>query len=215
METAEKIDIESLRLPDKFIYTKKNLYSSTYGIHTEKEATETLKDFLVSQNWQFREQYRTKTGKLIDFLVKAPYQDGYIFFGVECKRRINDETHATELADYMEQACFYSRELNLPVFVGPVLSHKRGHELCKGGDELRSIAALNIFGGRLNVGTIVRSVCINNYRPIKWQMVLRGAMFWTEEYGFNPERLQMVCSDGSNLQRKQMKIWIPEQIKTE
>ena len=203
--------IQSLRLAPDWTAQReaerKQRAASIQGIETEKNAVEMLKDLIVSQGWDFREQYETKSGKLIDFVIKAPYSGGHIFFGVECKRRTNDETHATELADYLEQAAAYSRDLDMPVFVGPVLSNSRGCQLYQGGSELKSLAAFNIFGGRFNVGAIVRNPPMNRISHSEWSIVLRGDMFWETETGFNPQRLHMVCSKGSKLERKPMKIW--------
>ena len=184
-----------------------NMYHSTDYINTEKEAIELLKKLFIWLKWDFREQFETKSGKLIDFVVKAPYDDGHIFFGVECKRRMNDRMTANELSDYLEQSSAYARDLNMPVFIGPAISHKRGHKLYAGGVHLSAIAAFNIFAGRQNVGMLVCNPHITKYRPTKWSMVLRGTKFWDADSGFNPQRLYMVCSTGSKMERKPLKIW--------
>jgi hypothetical protein len=180
---------------------------SNLNITTEKDAAETLKRVFTLQDWEFKEQYETKNNKLIDFVVKARYADGYIFFGVECKRRLTDTISANELADYLEQASAYSRDLNMPVFIGPVMSYKRGHDLCCGGDRFSSISAFNIFGGRLNVGMLVFNPYMSAYRRSRWSMIMRGNEFWNTEKGFNSSRLYMVSSKGSKQERTPLKIW--------
>jgi hypothetical protein len=66
-----------------------------------------------------------------------------------------------------------------------------------GGKNLDSVCALNIFGGRFNVGTLMFST--NPYHPEF--LILRGSTFWDAGSGFNQKRLNMVTSTGSKKQR--------------
>ena len=178
---------------------------------TEKEASEFLKKIFDEQGWSYQEQYPTKSGKAIDFLVTDPETN--ISFGVECKRRLthrnsrNGETNATVLADHLEQASAYSKDLGVPVFIGPVITTCSPSSMYTGGLTVDSICALNIFGGRLNVGTFC--VRIDNsllmdlgIYPDKFDayIILRGATFW-DVRGFNEKRLNMVSSTGSKKER--------------
>lgn len=177
-------------------------------IGTEAKASQVLRDFFTSMGWGYREQYPTKSNGAIDFLVKAPYQGGYIFFGVECKRQLHNGTRATELADYLEQAQAYSKDLNLPVFIGPFMTDMRGDALWAGGSkDIAALAAFNIFGGRSNVGTIVCSKSRRNTPHYGWCIVLRGNYFLSYEGQFNPDRVVMVSTVNSSKKREPIKIW--------
>lgn len=207
--------IERLRLTsedqkaliEKYRLRREEKIAALDPVSTEARASQVLRDFFVSMGWEYKEQYPTKSNGTIDFLVKALYQDGHIFFGVECKRQLNDATRATELADYLEQAQAYSRDLNMPVFVGPFLSEKRGDSLWQGGsNDLAAIASFNIFGGRSNVGTIVCSKR-NTYTASQWCIVLRGDYFLSYDKQFNSSRLTMVNTVNSSKRREPIRIW--------
>ena len=72
-----------------------NLNESSFAI--------TLRMFFESIGWEFREEYEIKkTGKRIDFCVKAPYEDGYIFFGG--LRNIINETGFSSFSSLMQSA---------------------------------------------------------------------------------------------------------------
>lgn len=174
----------------------------------EKQISEQLKVFFKEQRWEYREEWPTKSGKAIDFLIKAPYDGGHIFFGVECKRDLNEHTNATILADYLEQASAYSKDLNLPVFLAPVFTNKSPSNFYFGDRDISRLAGLNIFGGRFNIGTLIKQErWWDGVKYIHWFMILRGGSFWNDEEGFNPKRLNMVCSTGSEKQRKELKVW--------
>ena len=130
-----------------------------------------------------------------------PESDKNIKFGIECKRQMSkhfeDGLNATVLADYLEQAAAYSRSLNMPVFLGPVQSNMSPSSAYLGGPHVDSMRALNIFGGRFNVGTM--NFSSNPHTPEFF--ILRGATFWDKQNGFNPKRLKMVTSTGSKKQR--------------
>ena len=110
--------------------------------HTEKEASAFLKKIFETQEWHYQEQYPTKSGKAIDFLVTDPETN--ISFGVECKRRLThkgskSETNATVLADHLEQASAYARDLGVPVFIGPVITRCSSSSMYTGGLNVDSI----------------------------------------------------------------------------
>jgi hypothetical protein len=177
-------------------------------MRTEAEVSEDLCKFFKSQGWDYREKFPTKSGKEIDFVVKAPYDGGSIFFGVECKRDIGEYSKATALADYLEQARAYSTDLDMPVFLAPVISSRGPSELYHGGTKLDALSALTIFGGRVNVGLLVQQDRTRyGTQSRNWLMVLRGGRFWDQRGGFNPKKLSIVCSTGSAKERKDIKIW--------
>lgn len=176
---------------------KQDIFAPQY--RTEKEASAMVRSFLDGNGWKYEEQVNTGAGNRIDFVVNA-YCFGSgrdVKFGVECKRQMSPHfpngMSATVLADHLEQAAAYSRALNMPVFLGPVQSDVSPSSAYLGGLELTSLSALNIFGGRLNVGTMVFGR--HHY------MILRGGTFWEANAGFNPKRLNMVTSTGSKKQR--------------
>ena len=169
---------------------------------TEKAATGLLRRIFNNERWTYEEQVRTKSGKAIDFVVEGRDSNGVVVkFGVECKRQMTiyheNGLAATVLADYLEQAAGYSRDLDMPVFIGPVLTRRSPSSMHTGGRSVESVCALNIFGGRFNVGTLV----VNNARFLQWYLVLRGAAFW-QNGNFNQKRLNMVCSTGSKKERR-------------
>lgn len=176
---------------------------------TEAEVSKELEKFFQQEGWDYRKEWLIKkSGKVIDFLVKAPHDGGHIFFGVECKKDLNHKTNATVLADYLEQASAYSRDLGMPVFLAPINSHKSVSSLCTGGEHLEATASLLIFGGRQNVGGLVkRQTSWGNVTSTSWYMAMRGASFWDSRNGFNPKRLHMVESTGSTKERVNIKIW--------
>lgn len=176
---------------------KQDIFAPQY--RTEKEAAALVRKFLGANGWKYEEQVNTGVGNRIDFVVDAHCRRSGrdIKFGIECKRQMSPHfpngLSATVLADHLEQASAYSRALNMPVFLGPVQSDVSPSSAYLGGLELTSLSALNIFGGRLNVGTMVFGRL--NY------MILRGDTFWSEGAGFNQKRLNMVTSTGSKKQR--------------
>jgi hypothetical protein len=180
----------------------RKLFAAEY--ETEKTASALVRRFLEQQDWDYQEQVNTGAGNRIDFVVDTLdlISGKQIKFGIECKRRMSihyeGDMAATVLADYLEQAAAYSRALNLPVFLGPVQSNVSPSSAYIGGSNISSLSALNIFGGRMNVGTLV-------FRPMRHgeqtYMILRGDTFWERGRGFNPKRLNMVTSTGSKKQR--------------
>ena len=110
---------------------------------------------------------------------------------------------ASALAGYFEQAAAYAMELDVPVFLGPAIHAGSKSDLYHGGTKLSSLAALNIFGGHMNVGTLVN---LHSYHNTYWVMILRGAAFWgydwhLKEYVFNEKRLSVARTNGSKLER--------------
>ena len=110
---------------------------------------------------------------------------------------------ASALAGYFEQAAAYAMELDVPVFLGPAIHAGKKSDLYHGGIKLSSLAALNIFGGRMNVGTLTS---LYSYGDSRWVMILRGAAFWeydwlTKSYAFNEDRLSVARTNGSKLER--------------
>jgi hypothetical protein len=174
------------------------LFASDYA--TEKAASNLVSELLDEKGWSYEKEVKTTSGKAIDFVVTAMHEDREIKFGIEVKRHMSPHfpngLAATTLADHLEQAAAYARDLNMPVFIGPVQTNKSPSSMYTGGKKVDSVCALNIFGGRMNVGTFVVG---NTWHGDKFFMILRGASFY--ENGFNPKRLNMVTSTGSKKER--------------
>jgi hypothetical protein len=203
---ANGINIQSLRLPVQQTPAqyqaeqkrKQQLFAADYA--TEKAASKLVSELLDEKGWSYEKEVKTTSGKAIDFVVTAYHEDREIKFGIEVKRQMSPHypngLAATTLADHLEQAAAYARDLNMPVFIGPVQTSKSPSSMYTGGKTVDSVCALNIFGGRMNVGTFVVG---NTWHGDKFFMILRGASFY--ENGFNPKRLNMVTSTGSKKER--------------
>ena len=175
---------------------------------TEVYATEIILHFLAEVGWDYIQEYEIKSiGKYIDFYVKAPYEDGYIFFGIECKKQLSYGTNATEFAGYVEQAGAYARELQAPVFIGPLVDSFNLSEMYHGGPHLTSVAAASIFGGRFNVGVMGFSYrYLRGISPDNAIFALRGNAFW-KDGKFNPKRVNIVTTTGSKKTRIPLRIY--------
>jgi hypothetical protein len=175
---------------------------------TEVEATKVVLDFLSQVGWDYVQEYEIKSiGKYIDFYVKAPYEDGFIFFGIECKKQLSYKSKATELAGYVEQAGAYARELQAPVFIGPLVDDFNLSDMYVGGSRLSPISAANIFGGRFNVGIMGFSYrYLRGISPDNAIFALRGNAFW-KDGKFNPKRVNIVTTTGSKKTRTPLKIF--------
>lgn len=163
---------------------------------TEVDATKVLLHFLHQVGWDYVQEYEIKSiGKYIDFYVKAPYEDGFIFFGIECKKQLSYNTNATEFAGYVEQAGAYARELQSPVFIGPIIDSFNLSDMYRGGPHLTSVAAASIFGGRFNVGVMgfTYSYSHHGIAPSTAIFTLRGSAFW-KDGKFNPKRCLLYTS---------------------
>jgi hypothetical protein len=175
---------------------------------TEVDASSLVRTFLDNKDWEYREQYLIEeTGTYLDYLVKAPYEDGHIFFGIECKRLLGYATKATQFADYIEQAGAYAKHLKMPIFLGPYIEEFSPSDLYQGGTYLSPVSAAAIFGGRFNVGIMG----YNNRYGIKIDIdnpcfVLRGSLFWHKDK-FNSKRLNIVTTTGSKKVRIPLKIY--------
>lgn len=175
---------------------------------TEVNASSIVRRFLNGRGWDYKEQYPIKrTGMYLDYLVEAPYEDGYIFFGIECKKLLGYATKATEFANYVEQAGAYAKSLQIPIFLGPFIDEFSPSDLYLGGGGMTPVSAAAIFGGRFNVGIMG----YNNRYGIKIDVdypcfVLRGGVFWHEDK-FNPKRLNVVTTTGSKKKRIPLKIY--------
>lgn len=168
---------------------------------TEQAAAAELRVMLKNHGLAFEEQAATKSGKRIDFVVELPHEAG-CKVGIECKRDIDESTNATVLAKHLEQAHGYARDLEMPVFLGPVVTEMSPSSLYLGGHKLSALAALNIFGGRVNVGTVVKQV--RSYGTY-WFMVYRGGVIWDSRRGVRDEKTFLVTSTGSKAERTPMK----------
>lgn len=175
---------------------------------TEVNATKVVLHFLAEVGWDYIQEYEIKSiGKYIDFYVKAPYEDGYIFFGIECKKQLSYNTNATEFAGYVEQAGAYARELQAPVFIGPLMDSFNLSEMYHGGPHLTSVAATSIFGGRFNVGVMGFSYrYLQGISPDNAIFALRGNAFW-KDGKFNPKRVNIVTTTGSKKTRTPLRIY--------
>ena len=201
------LDLNRFRLTDHSLETQTDRYAKT-SPKSEEDYAKELRLFFAQSGWKYREQWQTNSGNLIDFLVKAPHDGGHIFFGVECKKDMNTSTAATTLADHFEQAAGYAKDLKMPVFLGPVYYPGSANSACLGGNTIKPIAALNIFGGRMNVGTLVYRTGFNSsYNYNNWYLLMRGDYFWEPPKGFNESRLTYVVTTGSKKERIPLKVW--------
>lgn len=175
---------------------------------TEVDATKVILHFLYQVGWDYVQEYEIKSiGKYIDFYVKAPYEDGFIFFGIECKKQLSYNTNATEFAGYVEQAGAYARELQAPVFIGPIVDSFNLSDMYRGGPHLTSVAAASIFGGRFNVGIMGFSYSYSQgIAPETAIFTLRGSAFW-KDGKFNPKRVNIVTTTGSKKTRIPLRIY--------
>ena len=170
----------------------------------EAEASLDLRSFFARVGWNYTAEAPTASGKYIDYLVEAPHNGNSIAFGVECKPKLNAGLNLTTWADHMEQAVGYSRDLNVPVFVGPYYTVESPSHVYHGGHTVSAASAFCAFGGRSNVGLIV--YC-SRRRWSRWYLILRGATFWEEGIGFRGKRLSMVKSTGAKRQRANMSVF--------
>jgi hypothetical protein len=172
---------------------------------TEKDADAFMRDnFLIPQSrygWSFEEQVRIPNSRgRIDYVVTT---DDGLQFGIECKKGLycgEVGTSAKILAGHFEQAAAYARGLQLPVFVGPFVTHDNFSGLVQGGQKLTALAALNIFGGRVNVGSLVH----HDYDWGAWTLILRGHRFWSHRYGMQERMNKLVTSQGAKKERIQL-----------
>lgn len=178
---------------------------SVKSLELETDAERLIEEAFLSarcahDGWTYEKQYRIPdTRKTIDYLVTA----GDLRFGIECKAKLTPESEgmkAKALADHLEQAVGYSRSLELPVFIGPVIFPDSLSAAVSGGRELSSLAALNLFGGRVNVGTLI----YHAYGWGQWTLCLRGRSFWQKRTGFSDTVNKLVVSEGSKKERRDL-----------
>lgn len=156
----------------------------------EVDASAYVRDWLERERVEFEEQFPTGHGA-IDFVLKM---GGRPHVGIEVKRDIGDSTNASLLADYMEQAHAYSRDLQIPVLLGPVITQKDDLDMCRGGSEsISALAGLVIFGGRINVGL----AAFNTFGDVSF--ILRGQVGFRDGRFpvWKPEVFRMVRSVNS------------------
>mgnify|MGYP003647089120 FL=1 len=175
-------------------------------LHDEPGASRWVKSVLDEQNWDYQTEAAAGEGR-IDYLVKAPQCS----FGIEVKRDLySEQLKMTNMADYFEQASSYAKALEVPVFLGPVIVNQSTPSVAyAGGTTADALSAFNIFGGRVNIGTLI--YFRGGYPPSYWAMILRGGLFWSghpkhrhgfNEHGFNPKKLSFVSSTGSKKKRE-------------
>ena len=160
-------------------------------LHDEPGASRWVKSVLDEQNWDYQTEAAAGEGR-IDYLVKAPQCS----FGIEVKRDLHSEQLTmTNMADYFE---------------GPVIVNQSTPSAAyAGGTTADALSAFNIFGGRVNIGTLI--YFRGGYPPSYWAMILRGGLFWSghpkhrhgfNDHGFNPKKLSFVSSTGSKKERE-------------
>jgi len=159
---------------------------------TEAQLQTSLRRQFGMRCWHFSEQYDTGSGR-IDFVLFN--KDAKPELGIEIKRGLSWQTAASDWADYLEQAQGYSRDLSVPVLVGPLeIGTASFSTLHHGGAHLSAAAAMVIYGGRSNVGVFA-------VRDGDFGFVLRGKVIYAEsEWGgnvFHADHLKMVYSRNS------------------
>ncbi len=184
-------------------------------IATEEDASKVIRCLALYAGWGCEEQYKLPNGKKIDFLmtVKPNANKESFQFGVCCKPCLSLEhrrgLNVTNLAAHFEQCAAYARELNLPVFLGPYLTS--GAYTPVGGTTVKSMDAFNLFGGRVNVGTLaysaynrLRSTHIDEEASF-WALILRGKRMWRSsgyKAGYHTDVATLVTSQGSKKERE-------------
>jgi hypothetical protein len=153
-----------------------------FDLGTEVCAEEPIRQLAKAVGWECEEQYQLPSGSRIDFLMTVRGNHNILQFGVECKPKLSSTyqrgLHVTKLADYLEQCVDYSRELGLPVFLGPYVG--TGNLPMGGFNNVSSIDAFTLFGGRLNVGVLHYQYWVNwdATQEHRWMLVLRGKRMW-------------------------------------
>jgi len=183
-----------------------------FDISTEVCAEEPIRQLAKAAGWECQEQYQLPSGSRIDFLMTVRGNHNILQFGIECKPRLSKAyprgLHVTKLASYLEQCVDYSRELNLPVFLGPYVNGS--NFVPEGGSEkISSMDAFNLFGGRLNVGVLhyqYRWSLNNNPEEHVWTLMLRGRRMWKSNAGgpkgyYNRDVMTMCATKGSSKKR--------------
>lgn len=155
-----------------------------FDLGTEICAEEPIRQLAKAVGWECQEQYQLPSGSRIDFLMTVRGNHNILQFGVECKPKLSSTyqrgVHVTTLANYLEQCVDYSRELELPVFLGPYVS-STGNLPTGGFNNVSSIDAFTLFGGRLNVGVLEyhhRRAWTHSPEEHMWTLVLRGKRMW-------------------------------------
>ena len=80
------------------------------------------------------------------------------------------------------------------------MTHDNFSGLVQGGQKLTALAALNIFGGRVNVGSLVH----HDYSWGAWTLILRGHRFWCSRNGMQERMNKLVTSQGAKKERIQL-----------
>lgn len=187
------------------------LHNTRQLVSDEAKASKLVKGVLEKEDWTVAAEAPAGRGR-IDYLVDTP--EG-ISFGIEVKRLlVMEDLTMKQMANCFEQAAAYASALDLPVFLGPVIiTAGTPSETYSGGRICTALAAYNILGGRINIGTLV----FFNYSRWKspfWAMIMRGDLFWTNntktrrnrnfQNGFNPKKTTMVKSSGSKKIRESL-----------
>ena len=74
------LNLNQFRLTDHSLETQTDRYAKT-SPKSEEDYAKELRLFFAKSGWKYREQWQTKSGNAIDFLVKTPHDGGHIFFG--------------------------------------------------------------------------------------------------------------------------------------
>tara|TARA_R110002167_G_scaffold98206_2_gene258684 strand:- start:2197 stop:2790 length:594 start_codon:yes stop_codon:yes gene_type:complete len=181
-------------------------YLRRNGLDQESSAEKFIECYFLShrvrEGWKYQKQYKIPDSrKKIDYLVTT--EEG-ISFGIECKAKMImglDGVKARVLANHFEQAAAYAQSLKLPVFIGPVWFDSSPSGAGSGGQVLTALSALNLFGGRMNVGTLLwHDYGYSNY----WSLSLRGKSFWLHQTGFVKAMTKLVTTEGSKKERKDL-----------
>lgn len=185
-------------------------------IKDEYYASNIVKKYLrmkkETEGWDFKEEYELTSGwARLDYLVKAPYKEGHVFFGIECKKGLHAYTSWKDLAKYFEQMVAYQNrpDVDYPIFLGPVVEDKKATPSYYEGTAqyLTNMQAFDRLAGRLNVGVLYMSYK-NETQDWRSKFMLRDGSYYDDQYGFHERRMKISVTHNSHIKRVPQKIYM-------
>jgi hypothetical protein len=182
-------------------------------IKDEAFASNIVRKYLNSKKkdgWRYEEEYELKSGwARLDYLVKAPYEGGHIFFGIECKKALSRYTSWSDLAKYFEQMVAYQTrpDVSYPIFLAPIVEDENINNFYKKYPSYTNLNNIQVFdrlAGRLNVGVMYMSRTKGNWGAT---LRLRDGTYYSDHRGFRKDRLKISVTKNSHITRVPQKIW--------